>query len=338
MSLRKWGLVLLTAVLVGGLGFALGYSFFLGSAPTSLQEPVIPAVIAVEQRETVDARGAELAVVSPREVDVFAPRSGTVTDVSVTPGGMLRSGEPVLQIDGESVVALATATPIWRDVGLGDSGPDVLSLHQALADLGHQVSSMEAVDAATLQAYGELIGSTTVPGSVQRSRIIWIPAPQVQVTDVSIQVGQRLAEDARVLGITAGGAQLTVDLPTEAIDGPRVILVEDQSYPVNADGTFPDAAAAEEIPQSRSYQMMQQQYPDSDELMLPVSWQLRSPVMVYAVPPGSIVAHGEDRCVSVDGKPVPVELVTSELGMALIFSDHELTQVDIRPDPELSCT
>ena len=41
-----------------------------------------------------------------------------------------------MKVNGVSVVALATATPMYRDLATGDKGDDVLALNNELARLG----------------------------------------------------------------------------------------------------------------------------------------------------------------------------------------------------------
>ena len=57
--------------------------------------------------------------------------SGTVTEDMSSQG--LTSGKTAMKVNGVSVVALATATPMYRDLATGDKGDDVLALNNELA-------------------------------------------------------------------------------------------------------------------------------------------------------------------------------------------------------------
>ena len=56
--------------------------------------------------------------------------SGTVTEDMSSQG--LTSGKTAMKVNGVSVVALATATPMYRDLATGDKGDDVLALNNEL--------------------------------------------------------------------------------------------------------------------------------------------------------------------------------------------------------------
>lgn len=65
--------------------------------------------------------------------------SGTVTEDMSSQG--LTSGKTAMKVNGVSVVALVTATPMYRDLATGDKGDDVLALNNELARLGLPASA-----------------------------------------------------------------------------------------------------------------------------------------------------------------------------------------------------
>ena len=61
--------------------------------------------------------------------------TGTVTENWMA--GELRSGSRAYQVNDRTVVALHTATPLYRDLKVGDRGEDVRSLNDELSRLGY---------------------------------------------------------------------------------------------------------------------------------------------------------------------------------------------------------
>ena len=51
------------------------------------------------------------------------------------PGTIIQPGEALYEVNGRPVFLLPGAVPLWRTLELGDEGPDVLALNEALRDL-----------------------------------------------------------------------------------------------------------------------------------------------------------------------------------------------------------
>ena len=98
--------------------------------------------------------------------DLFGNASGLVTaDWS---GNGLTSGKGAYQVNDRTVVALNTATPLYRDLKTGDTGGDVLALNNELNLLGYNrlsaldlpcsaLSHWEAVDGRQRQYVGWIV-------------------------------------------------------------------------------------------------------------------------------------------------------------------------------------
>jgi multidrug efflux pump subunit AcrA (membrane-fusion protein) len=63
--------------------------------------------------------------------------SGRVTAVWVAVGSEVQAGTRVLEINGRPTIAVRGRKPMWRDLALGDDGPDVRFLQEALQRSGH---------------------------------------------------------------------------------------------------------------------------------------------------------------------------------------------------------
>ena len=87
--------------------------------------------------------------------DLFGNASGLVTaDWS---GNGLTSGKGAYQVNDRTVVALNTATPLYRDLKTGDIGGDVLALNNELNLLGYNsVSGSDTYWRATSDGWKQL--------------------------------------------------------------------------------------------------------------------------------------------------------------------------------------
>ena len=94
--------------------------------------------------------------------DLSGNASGMVTaDWS---GNGLTSGKGAYQVNDRTVVALNTATPLYRDLKTGDTGGDVLALNNELSLLGYNsvpgsdhIGRVEAVDGRQRQYVGWIV-------------------------------------------------------------------------------------------------------------------------------------------------------------------------------------
>jgi peptidoglycan hydrolase-like protein with peptidoglycan-binding domain len=72
---------------------------------------------------------------------VVAPRPGATVTWLPDVGQVIRRGHALYELDGAPVVLLYGAVPAYRDLALGDSGPDVRQLNANLVALGYADSS-----------------------------------------------------------------------------------------------------------------------------------------------------------------------------------------------------
>lgn len=81
-------------------------------------------------------------------------------------------------------MALATATPMYRDLATGDKGDDVLALNNELARLGLPASAKSTTYTwNTSQGVKQLMSAAgnTSDGSLPLTDVLWIPAASVRV-------------------------------------------------------------------------------------------------------------------------------------------------------------
>lgn len=336
-------LALLTA---SAAGLAVGTWLTAPGTPDALAagEPITE--VPVTAREFADPRSLALRV-SPGEArEVTVRAGGVLTRATCTPGGSLDSGTSTSALDGSGLLNLHTWEPLWRTLATGDRGTDVAALNEALRALGHDAPDGDRVTAGTLGAYRDAAVAAGLPAPargqpVDHTRIVWLPEPSVVVsrcaatTGADVAAGDVLAE----LPVAVTGAAL-VNLPPDAVPGERVLTVDDQQVPVDAEGRVADAAALQAVAASRSYTEAAAAAESGADVTLTVPWSLVTPLEVGVVPPASVQDAGSGAaCVrDATGTPVAVHVVGSELGQTYVTAADgaELPTV-VRTDPAAGC-
>jgi len=96
-----------------------------------------PVLGIVEEELAVFNAPAELQIRFDAPIELVAPGpSGRVTRIHTTPGDVLGSGDPVLDVGGTTLLAVRTEAPFWRSLSRRSKGPDVVEMQCALRDLG----------------------------------------------------------------------------------------------------------------------------------------------------------------------------------------------------------
>ncbi len=137
---RRWLAVPTLASALAVLGFLAITSDEPDTAKAALRSLAQnPVTVRVELRpeRSVVALDGELLAPKPQELLISSEAEGSViTGVQVASGKPIAEGEVVGSIEGTAVVALQGEIPSYRDLRIGDSGPDVEQLFTALRRLG----------------------------------------------------------------------------------------------------------------------------------------------------------------------------------------------------------
>jgi len=146
-SRRRWPHLLLGLVLGVAATVAAGVLIDTGGgdSATATELDLQLASAPVEIRDLIQDVDwvADLQYGDP--VDVAAPAIGTVT-AAVDVGTILRRGDTVVEIDEEPVAVFYGSIPAWRDLRVGDEGPDVAQLETNLVALGYDPASVVTID------------------------------------------------------------------------------------------------------------------------------------------------------------------------------------------------
>ena len=316
--------LLLAVVTVAALCVGLCAVLLPDRAPALLQAAgeVTDAPVSV-QEYTGSAQVSVIPTVSASR-QVLAHTAGTVTaDWSQ---GRLESGRKALSVDGRVVVALHTATPLYRDLKAGDQGDDVRALNDELNRLGYASSPGSAVfSPATARGWAQLLkdaGDPNADGSLSLADVAWIPQPAVTVSGWAGAPGSVIA-DGDPLGEVPGSIE-RVDLKGgEASGFDRTLTVFGQTVtlPAGQTGTD-DADFCARLTATQDFQALLAQGKAVDWSQgVDGTVALTAPLQVWRVPAAAVFGakDGTTGCVAArKGTTVPVRIVGSQLGVSLV--------------------
>lgn len=335
------GVGVLTLMVVAAGGVAAGLVLSPDRQPPSLSHGQAAEDIAVTDQDFDDRRNVELALGVSAERDLMSSASGMVTKLLCEPGGTFTSGTASLWIDDAPVLSLATSRPLWRDMSFDTRGPDVEALQAELRRLGKDVPDHGYFNWVTWDAYRELVeanGGKTEYGVLSRSQVLWIPETEQVVQSCGAQVGSALGMDQPVATLPSALDSVQIkNVPSGAVPGERVLIVDGVNVPVDEEGRVADTDALAQLVATPSYQ----NYLNSDgETAMTGTYALTTPLEVVPVPPSAIYAL-QDRqgCVVGDGEGRAVTIAGSELGRSFITFDDGDTPSTIRtiPDSDEPC-
>jgi peptidoglycan hydrolase-like protein with peptidoglycan-binding domain len=336
-------LVLVCFGVTAMVGAGVGALQLAPAVPQSLETAAPPTTVAVEQTSFSDSRGVELDITREPEQPLTAVAEGRVTSLACVAGGQFESGTSSVAIDGVPLFNLATAAPLWRDLHPGDRGEDVRTIQSELRRLGYSLVPDGVLGSASLAAIGRLLAPSGVaarvapPNHIAMNRFVWLPATSVLVQSCVTAVGQFVsAGDAIATTSGALTRAAVVSMPTDLAPGERTLQVDDVRTPVGEDGAVaaPDALAA--ISSTNAYKSSQDG-PDASSLS--ASLELSEPLSVLVVPPSAVVARdGSAGCIYLHTKPIPVQVIGSQLGQTFVIADkHAPQRVDLTPDRQSPC-
>jgi peptidoglycan hydrolase-like protein with peptidoglycan-binding domain len=260
-----------------------------------------------------------LTPAEPQPLVGYAP--GTVTASWCTPGAELTSGAPLLEVDGTAVMALATRTPMWRDLSAGQRGDDVRAVQDELARLGFAGSESGRVDRATvaaLRAFTQAHGITLARGGplLPRASVVWLPGESVVVDECDLVIGGEVVAGDRVAVLAAPLVRAVATMPPGMAPGARALMLDGAVIPVPADGVVDGAEALTALSSTESYRAAHA----AGETSLTGTLLLAEPLEVISVPATAV--YGEDgtgaACVRADGRERSVQVVASELGQTMV--------------------
>lgn len=146
----------------------------------SNNEPVITPVDVVLQR-------------SPAPIVVAPAMVGLIEAVLAEPGQTLRSGQPVLVVDGITRIGVASDRPFARRLSVGDVGMDVTALNGLLSALSFPAADSDRFTDTTragVRAFSKSIGAGD-QATFNPSWVIFLPSADILVAASELIVGRQ---------------------------------------------------------------------------------------------------------------------------------------------------
>lgn len=251
---------------------------------------------------------------------------------------MIRSGDAPLSIDGSPRLALATATPLWRDLTLQSRGDDVRAVQGELTRLGSPVVSDGVFGRDTLTALKRIfkgIGAPVDGDTIPVSSIIWIPQASTTIATCETTVGADVTSANSLATFASVSPRVTVvALPPDLVPGARVVQIGTATFPMQDNGevTVSDLASLGLASSSDS--------PDPAAKSIDAQLALAEPVAVSIVPPTAVYrVEGTEGCVSSGRVTYRVHLLGSQLGQSFVTFSRAPTpsRVDVPPRSNEPC-
>ncbi len=290
-----------------------------------------------------DKRQVELLPEVGSEFKAIIGVSGTITNSTCRAGNRFRSGTAIVEIDGKPYVAIATATPFWRDFKRGIKGKDVLSFQEALLRAGYRLPKTARFDRATTEAAREYLSKAGLKwkgSSLPRTHLIWLPARNQAVQSCLVSVGQQVTAGSAIATLTPEIASVRIrTLPTQLVPGDRILSLGEIRFRVDPTGRLTEAKDLGRLQSQPEYATWLQ---SGGKVALMASYSLKTAIPVASVPAAAIVfSQGGDACVySPTDVMYPVSIVGSSLGRSLItWKSIQTTGLTIQtqPDADLQC-
>lgn len=228
--------------------------------------------------------------------DLFGNASGLVTaDWS---GNGLTSGKGAYQVNDRTVVALNTATPLYRDLKTGDTGGDVLALNNELNLLGYNsVSGSDTYWRATSDGWKQLMADNgnTSDGSLSLADTLWIPEHEVAVDEWNATAGSMVTGGTAIGKIPGSLTKLTIKNGTaSAQDRTLTIFGITGTLPANTT-EITDAGFLQQVEANDSYQFVDV---ESKKAGFDATLALSERMRVLRVPAGAVFGiNGSTGCI-----------------------------------------
>lgn len=337
-SLGFAAIVIVTAV---ALGAGVTAFSLMPSTPAALLPGADVESMPVITQAFDDARDVEVALTLKPSFAITTPASGRLTRYVCQVGEPLASGTSAMSIDGEPVLTLSTAVPLWRDIAVGDSGSDVQAVQDELVRLGFAINADGTLGAGSLSALTQLLhtaGSLTPAlNSLPVGGVLWIPTPSITPATCEQSLGSTISLGDPIITVPGAiAAAAILAQPGDAIEGARELVIDDVTIALPGDGGVSEQASLDAVARTVSYLSA---VGTTDPTKLSGKSRLAAPITVGIVPPTAVYStDGPLGCVMSGGEPLPVRIVGSQLGQTYLVFDAEIpTEVLASPKSGVSC-
>ncbi|WP_448062316.1 peptidoglycan-binding protein [Cellulomonas hominis] len=329
-----------TVALVATVGFWAGKTFGTPPAgPTAAPSEIAYTASSGEVGQTQNfvAQGSWTRSSTPPSAV-----SGTVTTVDLPPDGVVSAGLPLLTVNLRPVIAAVGSVPAFRTLKHGTSGPDVTQLQELLRTEGFDAPSTGGFDASTGRAVRawQKVHGFAVDGVVASGDVLFLPTLPLRLTPAEgivpgavVEAGQSLFDQLGdpVVTVTLDATQ-TATVPQSGdvvleVDGSRWSGVIGRSTQKDDGSVLLTLTAADGS--AICANACGAALPTEGSRNLPVEIVV-TPATTGVVVPVSAVRSDASARTSVrlpDGTDVPVEVVASARGLAVVEGIDDGTQV-----------
>jgi len=330
----------LVLALIGvlAIGFALAALLVPVSAPPGISGTPSKLSAPVTAEDVLDAVAVNLDVSTTPAAPVLTSATGIVTENLCSAGTSIASGSKVAAVNGQPLVALATAKPFWRDVRMGDTGADVSDIQGALKALGYPVSITGRFDRATLRGVIQLATNAGAEAAgrwnaFSTSQFVWIPSATVVPLTCGLSLGASIGPGTTFATLPPVVASARLEsIPSTAVPGHRVVKVGSLTLPVSEDGSITGQSNLLALGQSDEYRAFLASQSaqnsatqgsnasvDGGASGVAATYQLAKAVHVTALSPAALYDQtGQKACVQSGDRAIPVTVVGSQLGESYV--------------------
>lgn len=316
--------------LLAATGGVVGWVSAVAKRPPSLSQPGELEWIIPEKQQFDDIRTVAVEVVTDPGAKILSQTDGLVTSVNCQSGESWRSGTAPVSVDGNPLVALATKTPLWRDIDQSTIGHDVTALQQELARLGLQTRTDGTWDEQSWQQVTRYFGDqgvVNVGPAIPRGSIVWLPSEKTKIGECSAVVGGPVAVGTPLALTQPSISKMSASMPKDLVAGKRMISIDGVDLSIDENGSVQDVQQAEQALAKRTLNINGQDA--SNRQPLTGALRLVTPVEVYSVPASAVVGYGAQACVSGKEGVVPVTVIASSLGRTTVSTREEAVLADI---------
>lgn len=211
------------------LGWVLSVVLAAGAAFLAARATFVPPQVQTQAQDAVHYTVAEGTVGRSLELPVRATwetvasgragAGGTVTSLDVADGDRVDPGATVAEVDLRPMVAMAGATPAFRDLARTSQGRDVRQLEDFLHGAGYLARAPgERFDRATHTAVRAWQADAGYPvdGTVRAGDVVFVPdLPARVVVPDGVAVGARIGPGEVVLGVLGPVPDVRIELSRE---------------------------------------------------------------------------------------------------------------------------
>lgn len=244
-------------------------------------------------------------------------------------GVPFESGQALIRANDQPVVGLATSIPLFRDLAKGTKGRDVTALQTELGRLGlgaHPTGTYDTRTVNAVKALQKRLGLPKPSGTLALTDVAWLPTASITPTACNATVGTQLGSEP--LATVAGPLRrVSFDRPANLAPGERTLRLFGAQIrlPAEADGTD-DPTFLATVSGTREFTQQRK----DDKVEQTADYRLADPLSAWKVPPAALFGLDQGRaCVQVGDEAVPVTIVGSGLGAALVQASRSLDEVRI---------